>query len=108
MSASGSASRGFEGSTSTTGPSGTAATVSTTSHTQSIEKLDGSMATGQSNYNPSCFRIVCILKEKNLLGAVEAETVSDTKDESGFTISTLNLKDLQIPYIQDSKTTKQA
>jgi len=108
MSASGSASGGLEGSTSTTGPGSTAGTVSTTSQTQSIEKLDGSMATGQSNYNVWRFRIVRILKEKNLLGAVEDETVSDTQDDRAFTIITLNIKDSQIPYIQDSKTNKEA
>ena len=66
------------------------------------------MATGQSNYNAWRFRIVRILKEKNLLGVIEDETVSDTKDDRPFTIITLNIKDSQIPYIQDARTTKEA
>jgi len=81
---------------------------STTSLTQSIEKLDGSMSTGQSNYNSWRFRIVRILKEKDLLAAIENSTVSTTKDDQAFTIITLNIKDLQIPYIQDATTTKDA
>jgi len=51
---------------------------------------------------------VRILKEKNLLGAIEDETGSDTKDDQAFTIITLNIKDSQIPYIQDARTTKEA
>jgi len=66
------------------------------------------MATGQSNYNAWRFRILLILKEKNLLGVIEDETVSDTKDDRPFTIITLNIKDSQIPYIQDGRTTKEA
>ena len=87
--------------------SGTSST-STTSLTQSIEKLDGSMATGQSNYNAWRFRIIRILKEKDLLTAIEDSTVSTTKDDQAFTIVTLNIKDSQIPYIQDATTTKEA
>jgi len=90
------------GATSTTG------NTSKTSLTQSIEKLDGSMATGQRNYNAWRFRIVRILKEKNLLGSIEDETVSDTKDDQAFTIITLNIKDSQIPYIEHARTTKEA
>jgi len=84
--------------------------VSTTSLTQSIEKLDGGMATGQSNYNAWRFRIVLILKEKGLLSAIEdTDTpVSTSKDDQAFTIITLNIKDSQIPYIQDATTTKVA
>ena len=82
--------------------------VSTTSPTQSIEKLDGSMATGQSNYHAWRFRIIRILKEKNLLAAIENSRVSTSKDDQAFTIITLNIKDSQIPYIQDAGTTKEA
>lgn len=80
----------------------------TTSLTQSIEKLDGSMATGQSNYNAWRFRIIRILKEKDLLEAIEDEAVSTTKDDQAFTIITLNIKDSQIPHIQDATTAKAA
>jgi len=75
---------------------------STTSLTQSIEKLEGSMATGQSNYNSWRFRIIRILKEKDLLEAIEDRSVSTTKDDQVFTIITLNIKDSQIPHIQDA------
>ena len=84
--------------------------VSTTSLTQSIEKLDGAMATGQSNYNAWRFRIIRILKEKDLLSAIEdSDTpISSNKDDQAFTIITLNIKDSQIPYIQDATNTKEA
>jgi len=82
--------------------------MSPTSLTPSIEKLDGSMATGQSNYNAWRFRIIRILKEKDLVGAIEDSTVSTTKDDQAFTIITLNIKDSQIPYIQDATNTKAA
>ena len=92
----------------TSSTTGTTANMSTTSLSQSIEKLDGSMATGQSNYNAWRFRINRILKEKNLLDAIEKETVNNNKDDQAFTIITLNIKDSQIQYIQDATTTKQA
>ena len=82
--------------------------TSTTSLTQSIEKLDGSMATGQSNYNAWRFRIIRILKEKDLLAAIDEEIVSTGKDDQAFTIITLNIKDSQIPHIQDATTAKEA
>jgi len=84
--------------------------VSTTSLTQLIEKLDGAMATGQSNYNAWRFRIIRILKEKDLLSAIEdsEDTVSSSKDDQAFTIITLDIKDFQIRYIQDATTTKEA
>ena len=82
--------------------------MSTTSLTQSIEKLDGAIATGQSNYNAWCFRIVRILKETDLLSAIEEETVSTTKDDQAFMIITLNIKDMQILYIQDTTTSREA
>ena len=34
-------------------------------------------------------------------------TISSTKDDQAFTIITLNIKDSQIPYIQDATTTKE-
>jgi len=80
----------------------------TTSLTQSIEKLEGSMATGQSNYNAWRFRIIRILKEKDLLEAIESSTVSAAKDDQAFTIITLNIKDSQIPHIQDATTAMEA
>jgi len=81
--------------------------VSTTSLTQSIEKLDGSMATGQSNYHAWRFRIIRILKEKGLLEVIEDSegSPSSSKDDQALTIITLNIKDSQIPYIRDAKTT---
>ena len=68
------------------------------------------MATGQSNYNPWRFRIIGILKEKDLLPAIEDSDspVSSSHDNQAFTVITLNIKDSQIPYIQNAKTTKQA
>jgi len=82
--------------------------ANTTSLTQSIEKLEGSMATGQSDYNAWRFRIIRILKEKDLLPAIEDSTVSSTKDDQAFTIITLNIKDSQIQYIQNATTAKEA
>ena len=79
-----------------------------TSLTQSIGKLDGSIATGQSNYNAWWFRIVRILKEKDLLKAIEDNPVSTKKDDQAFTMITLNIRDSQIPYIQDARPTKDA
>ena len=66
------------------------------------------MATGQSNDNAWRFRIVRILKEQDLLFAIEEETISSTKDDQAFTIITLNIKDTQIPYIQDATTSREA
>jgi len=82
--------------------------MTTTSLTQSIEKLDGSMATAQSNYHAWRLRIIKILKEKDLVSAIADTTVTSTKDDQAFTIITLNIKDSQIPYIQDATTTKEA
>ena len=84
--------------------------MSTTSLTQSIEKLDGSMAMGQSNYHAWRFRIIRILKEKGLLGAIEdtEDSITASKDNQAFTIITLNIKDSQILYIQDATTTQEA
>ena len=104
-----------------------------TSLSHSIEKLDGTMATGKSNYNSWRFRLVRILKEKDLLTLVtdkppQASTATETssstagkapsrspelaefrvKDNLAFTIITLNIKDSQIPHIQICETAKQA
>jgi len=76
MSAATSGSGTGEGSSTSTNTRGSNSHVSTTSRTQSIEKLDGSMATGQSNYNAWRLRIIRILKEKDLLCAIEENTVS--------------------------------
>ena len=66
------------------------------------------MATGQSNYNAWRFRIIRILKEKDLLDAIETGEVSIAKDDQAFTIITLNIKDSQIPHIQDASTEREA
>jgi len=102
---------GTAGGTTTSSSSGSRnGNVSTTSLTQSIDKLDGAMATGQSNYNAWQFRIIRILKAKDLLSAIEdsADRVSSSKDDQAFTIITLNIKDSQISYNQDATTTKEA
>ena len=97
-----------EGSSSGTGGNSSSHS-NTTSRTQSIEKLDGSMATGESNYNAWRFRIIRILKEKDLLPAIEEDTVSSAaKDNQAFTIITLNIKDSQILHIQDTTTARKA
>ena len=88
-------------------------TTATTSLTQSIEKLDGSMASGRSNYQAWKFRIIRILKEKGLLRAIEGELDrSDSKDiardNAAFTILTLNIKDSQITHIQECGTAREA
>ena len=105
--------------------------ASATALSHSIEKLDGTMATGKSNYNAWRFRLVRILKEKELLTTVTegstpptaAGTSSETgkapattaqsaefvlKDNQAFTIITLNIKDSQIPHIQRCGTSKEA
>ena len=104
-----------------------------TSLSHSIDKLDGTMATGQSNYNAWRFRLVRLLKEKGLLTIVtngtgstppaeDAETSEAgkrpetgpesaeflQKDNQAFTIITLNIKDSQIPHIQRCSTAKEA
>ena len=104
-----------------------------TSLSHSIDKLNGTMATGQSNYNAWRFRLVRILKEKGLLTIVtdgtgstppaedaetsEAGKTPETapesaeflqKDNQAFTIITLNIKDSQIPHIQRCSTAKEA
>jgi len=85
----------------------------TTSLTQSIEKLDGSIAAGKSNYQAWRFRVIRILKEKGLLTAIEEELdKSDSKavarDNAAFTILTPNVKDSQITHIQECSTAKEA
>ena len=82
--------------------------ANSTALTQLIEKLDGSMATGQSNYNAWRFWIIRILKEKELPVALADSIVSSTMDEQAFTIITLNIKDSQIAHIQNATTAKEA
>ena len=103
-----------------------------TSLSHSIEKLDGTMATGHSNYNAWRFRLIRILKEKDLLTIVTdgpgstpntedsapsaagkrptttQESANLSKDNQAFTIITLNIRDSQIPHIQKCSTAKQA
>ena len=105
-----------------------------TSLSHSIDKLDGTMATSQNNYNAWRFRLVRILKEKRLLSIVtegsgstpagedseasaatgkRPESVPESaeflqKDNPAFTIITLNIKDSQIPHIQQCNTAKEA
>ena len=100
----------------------------------SIDKLDGTMATGKSNYKAWRFRLVRILNEKDLHTVVselplqstlEAEASTATaagktpppspelaefniKDNQAFTIITLNIKDSQVPHIQRCTTAKEA
>ena len=88
-------------------------TTTTNWLTQSIENLDGSMASGRSNYQAWKFRIICIHKEKELLRAIEGDLdTSDSKDiardNAAFTILTLNIKDSQITHIQECSTAKEA
>ena len=97
-----------------------------------IEKLDGTMATGHSNYNAWRFRLIRILKEKDLLTIVTdgpgstpntedstpsaagkrpttaQESANLSQDNQAFTIITLNIRDSQIPHIQKCKTAKEA
>ena len=118
----------------TTGNAAGERAAPSTSLSHSIDKLDGTMATRKSNYNSWRFRLVCILKEKDLLTVVtevppgqatpaagvssdapgKAPTVSPelaefrVKDNQAFTIITLNIKDSQIPHIQRCQTAKEA
>ena len=85
----------------------------TTSLTQSIEKLDGSMASGKSNYQAWRFRVIRILKEKGLLTDIEEnlDTSDDkalSRDNAAFTILTLNVKDSQITHIEEWTSAKDA
>ena len=87
--------------------------AATTSLTQSIEKLDGSMASGRSNYQAWKFRIIRILKEKGLVSAIEealdkGNSKAVSRDNAAFTILTLNVKDSQITHIQECGTAKAA
>jgi len=88
-----------------------------TSLSHSIEKLDGSMATGQSNYVAWKFKVLRILKEKGLAGALEESTddestgnqaIAERKNDQAFTIICLNIPDSQIPQIQAASSAKQA
>ena len=84
-----------------------------TSLTQSIEKLDGSMASGKSNYQAWKFRIIRILKEKGLVSAIEEDldkgnSKAVSRDNAAFSTLTLNVKDSQITHIQECGTAKAA
>jgi len=97
-------------STTVSNPTGTSGT---TSLTQSIEKLDGSMASGKSNYQAWRFRVIRILKEKGLLSAIEenldkSDDKALSRDNAAFTILTLNVKDSRITHIQECTSAKEA
>ena len=97
-------------STTVSNPTGTSGT---TSLTQSIEKLDGSMASGKSNDQAWRFRVIRILKEQGLLKAIEENlTKSDDKalsrDNAAFTILTLKVKDSQITHSQECTSANEA
>lgn len=88
-----------------------------TSLSHSIEKLDGSMATGKSNYVAWKFRVLRILKEKGLDGALQDANTPDSTSQSStamrvndqaFTIISLNIRDSQIPHIQTARNAKEA
>ena len=90
-----------------------------TSPSHSIEKLDGSMATGKSNYVSWRFRVLRIHKEKGLASAVVdmaadgADSSSNTAttervNDQAFTIICLNIHDSQIPHIQAASNAKEA
>ena len=53
-----------------TSPGASEQPTASTSLSHSIEKLDGTMATGRSNYNAWKFRLIRILKEKGLVSAI--------------------------------------
>ena len=96
-----------------TADSNTTSTSATTSLTQLIEKPNGSMASGRSNYQAWKFRVIRILKEKGLLTAIEEDLDKNdskaiSRDNAAFTILTLNVRDSQITHIQQSSTAKEA
>jgi len=75
------------------------------------------MATGKSNYVAWKFRVLRILKEKGLAGALEDDSADDAstdqesrdrKNDQAFTIISLNIRDSQIPHIQASSNAKEA
>jgi len=88
-----------------------------TSLSHSIEKLDGSMATGKSNYVAWKFRVLRILKENGLARALADAADDDTTvshettdriNDQAFTIISLNIRDSQIPHIQAATSAKVA
>src|SRR5437588_12867657 len=87
-----------------------------TSLSHSIEKLDGSMASGKSNYVAWKFRILRILKEKGLAGAMGDVAADDPVEniarerinDQAFTIISLNIRDSQIPHIQAATNAREA
>jgi len=100
----------------TTNPVASTAPYPYTSLSHSIEKLDGSMATGKSNTVAWKFRVLRILKEKGLASALE-EAASDASsadssttervNDQAFTIISLNIRDSQIPHIQSARNAKE-
>ena len=88
-----------------------------TSLSHSIDKLDGSMVSGKSNYVAWKFRILRILKEKGLSYVLEAasndestidEATRNRRNDQAFTIISLNIRDSQIPHIQTASSAKEA
>jgi len=89
-----------------------------TSLSHSIEKLDGSIATGKSNYVAWKFRVLRILKERGLAGALEERTTDEDSsvsqatteriNDQAFTIISLNIRESQIPHIQGANNTREA
>ena len=90
-----------------------------TSLSHSIKTLDGSMATGKSNYVARKFRVLHILKEKGLVSALEdvatddsdsavSSTTTERMNDQVFTIISLNIRDCQIPHIQCTSNAKEA
>src|SRR5437879_7301641 len=87
-----------------------------TSLSHSIEKLDGSMASGKSNYVAWKFRILRILKEKGLASAIGDVAADDPVEnivrerinDQAFTIISLNIRDSQIPHIQAATNAREA
>jgi len=87
-----------------------------TSLSHSIQKLDGSMATGKSNYVAWKFSILRILKAKGLACALEDgsaedsgidEAVSERITDQAFTIIFHNICDKQIPHIQAARNAQE-
>ena len=87
-----------------------------TSLSHSIEKLDGSMATGKSNYVAWKFRVLRIIKEKGLPYILDAPTNENSSSDPGatermndqaFTIISRNIRDSQIPHIQTARNAKE-
>jgi len=103
--------------TSTLSPAAPTISHPYTSLSYSIEKLDGTMAAGKSNYVAWMFSVLRILKEKGLAcarkndPADESETASATTkrvNDQVFSIISFNIRDSQIPHIQSASKGKEA